>query len=157
MKAGWKSIEGEAAVRPGDIQVPKQKGLWKPEDIVVEEYVASPPRRLADATFVTLLEKLGIGRPSTYSSIIETIKARGYAEVRDCEGQKMELRRQIHPTQASRPPRAETVETDWGRENRRLMLTDLGGKVCDYVYPQMDSLLGIKMTAEMEAALDKIA
>lgn len=117
--------------------------------------MSNPPRRFTDATFISLLEKLGIGRPSTYSSIIETIKDRGYAEVRDCEGSKMNLTVQTHRRRGS--PQTRVVETDWGRESRRLVLTDLGSAVCAFMYPLMESVLGISMTANMEDTLDQIS
>ena len=156
VKAGWKSLEGVTETNPRDIPVPKKGGKWRPTEIKIEEHMTNPPRRYTDATFVSMLEKIGIGRPSTYASIIETIKNRGYASIKDSEGETMELRVQRHPTNAKQSPRDETVEIEWGRENKRLMLTHLGEKVCSYLYPRMESLLGIQMTADMEESLDSV-
>ena len=50
----------------------------KPDELVTEEHVTSPPARLTEATLVKALEESGIGRPSTYASIIDTIQRREY-------------------------------------------------------------------------------
>ena len=92
VNAGWKELEGVDVIAPRDIPVPKKNGSWTPETIVVEEVLTTPPRRFTDATFVSKLEKVGIGRPSTYATIIETLKERGYAEVRDVEGTPIQLK-----------------------------------------------------------------
>lgn len=73
VKAGWKQIEGVSVVKPRDIPVPKKRGRWDPTSLTIEETVKSPPRRFNDATFVSALEKAGIGRPSTYATIVETV------------------------------------------------------------------------------------
>ncbi len=54
-----------------------------------KQHFTEPPPRYTEATLVRALEENGIGRPSTYSTIVETIQARGYVEQRD---------RRFHPT-----------------------------------------------------------
>ncbi|MCE5340652.1 MAG: type I DNA topoisomerase [Planctomycetaceae bacterium] len=58
-------------------------------DINAEQHFTKPPARYNEASLVKSLEKEGIGRPSTYASIISTIQDRGYVE---------QLERQFHPT-----------------------------------------------------------
>ena len=55
-----------------------------------KQHFTEPPPRFTEATLVRTLEENGIGRPSTYSTIVETIQARGYAE---------QLERRFHPTE----------------------------------------------------------
>ena len=57
------------------------KGLVNIETLIDEQHFTQPPPRYSEASLVKKLEELGIGRPSTYASIISTIANRGYAEI----------------------------------------------------------------------------
>jgi len=57
------------------------KGLVNIESLFDEQHFTQPPPRYSEASLVKKLEELGIGRPSTYASIISTIANRGYAEI----------------------------------------------------------------------------
>ena len=57
------------------------KGLINIESLIDEQHFTQPPPRYSEASLVKKLEELGIGRPSTYASIISTIANRGYAEI----------------------------------------------------------------------------
>ena len=57
------------------------KGLVNIESLIDEQHFTQPPPRYSEASLVKNLEELGIGRPSTYASIISTIANRGYAEI----------------------------------------------------------------------------
>jgi len=50
----------------------------------------------------------------------------------------------------------EITSVEYGKESKRLTLTDLGRTVCLYLYPTMEDLLGIKSTSSMEDSLDSI-
>jgi DNA topoisomerase-1 len=56
-------------------------GLVNIESLLDEQHYTQPPPRYSEASLVKKLEELGIGRPSTYASIISTIANRGYAEI----------------------------------------------------------------------------
>ncbi len=58
-----------------------QKGPINIEELLDEQHYTQPPPRYSEASLVKKLEELGIGRPSTYASIISTIANRGYAEI----------------------------------------------------------------------------
>ena len=53
------------------------------DDVVKEQHFTKPPARYTESTLIKELEKLGIGRPSTYATIMETIKTRGYVSIED--------------------------------------------------------------------------
>ena len=64
-----------------DILPQMSKGPINIEALVDEQHYTQPPPRYSEASLVKKLEELGIGRPSTYASIISTIANRGYAEI----------------------------------------------------------------------------
>ena len=86
---GW--LLGDPRARGEDTEVPKVSAGEKLElvEIKTEEKETEPPARYTEAGLVKELEKRGIGRPSTYASIIKTIEDRGYVEKTD---------RTLHPT-----------------------------------------------------------
>ncbi len=88
-------FDGWTKVYPHDIQgqaLPdlKEGDQLKVVKVFVEEKVTQPPPRYTEGTLVRTLEKLGIGRPSTYAVIVKTLKERGYVEV---------VKRALRPTE----------------------------------------------------------
>ncbi len=77
---GWLSADPEA--RGEDVELPKlsKSDELDLKEIRSEEKATQPPPRYSEAGLVKELEKRGIGRPSTYASIIRTIEERGYVE-----------------------------------------------------------------------------
>ncbi len=77
---GW--LACDRAARGDDVEVPKAQASdpLTLKDIVSEEKQTEPPKRYTEAGLVKELEKRGIGRPSTYASIVKTIQDRGYVE-----------------------------------------------------------------------------
>jgi len=77
---GWLAVESEA--RGKEVELPKisQGDILNLEKIEAEKKETLPPPRYTEAGLVKELEKRGIGRPSTYASIIKTIQDRGYVE-----------------------------------------------------------------------------
>ena len=72
-----------------DILPDMSKGSVNIEEIIDEQHFTQPPPRYSEASLVKKLEELGIGRPSTYASIISVISNRGYAET---------INKRFHPT-----------------------------------------------------------
>ncbi len=89
--AGDPNAAGAKAAKPGRVLLPaleRDEPLRK-EAIEPKQHFTEPPPRFTEATLVKALEENGIGRPSTYSSIVETIQARQYVE---------QVERRFHPT-----------------------------------------------------------
>lgn len=80
LSPGW--LLGDPASRGEDVELPKVKigETLTLQKINTEEKQTEPPSRYSEAGLVKELEKRGIGRPSTYASIIKTIEDRGYVE-----------------------------------------------------------------------------
>lgn len=77
-------FEKEEEEEEADINyIPKKETAMKVINLEPKQYFTQPPSRYTEATLVRTLEKYGIGRPSTYATIIETLKDRKYVEIKD--------------------------------------------------------------------------
>lgn len=61
----------------------KEKEILETNNVVKEQHFTKPPARYSEAKLIKELEELGIGRPSTYATIMDTIKTRGYVKIED--------------------------------------------------------------------------
>jgi len=87
---GYLKIYKDPKKEDGETILPKMsKGSVNIESLIDEQHFTQPPPRYSEASLVKKLEELGIGRPSTYASIISVITTRGYAET---------LNKRFHPT-----------------------------------------------------------
>jgi DNA topoisomerase-1 len=77
---GW--LKGDPAARGEDVELPKVTSgdELDVKDVSAEEKQTTPPQRYSEAGLIKELEKRGIGRPSTYASIMKTLADRGYVE-----------------------------------------------------------------------------
>jgi len=77
----YKIFKDEDEIKTGDFPELKEGSVHPIEKLNVEEGITKPPTRFSEATLVKKLESEGIGRPSTYASIVETLKIREYVEI----------------------------------------------------------------------------
>ncbi|MGM9764276.1 MAG: type I DNA topoisomerase [Candidatus Cryptobacteroides sp.] len=133
-------------VNPGDIM--EEKG------ITAECKFTSAPSRYSEPTLVKELEKLGIGRPSTYASIITTLtKARGYVVKGSKEGVKHEVTNlSLKNGVISSAVKTENV----GAERDRLLPQEIGIIVSDYLVKNFGEIMDYNFTANVEKDFDQI-
>jgi DNA topoisomerase-1 len=133
---------------------------------VANEKCAPRPRPYSPGDMVKLLEEKGVGRPSTYSSILERLSDRGYVDTSkkawtDAIG-KLEVRSMKHLTidmLATPAPTLTCTTTPSINSNElqsRYFVTPLGEQVCSHMQANFESLLGQELTAKLEADLDEI-
>ena len=79
----YKIFKDEDEIKTGDFPELKENDIYPIEKLNIEEGITKAPTRFSEATLVKKLESEGIGRPSTYATIVETLKAREYVEVVD--------------------------------------------------------------------------
>lgn len=115
---------------------------------------AKPPFRYNDATLVKRMEELGIGRPSTYATIIETIQKVKYVEKGSVPGQK----RDIAALTLKNGMVVEKQKSElYGAETQRFLPTDLGRMTNDFLVAHFPEILSYDFTAHEEEQFDKIA
>ena len=123
------------------------------EMIAVEKFSKHPPR-YAEASLVKRLEDLGIGRPSTYASIITTIQKRGYVVKESREGIKREFKFfMLKDKEIKHEIRTENT----GAEKNKMFPTDIGVIVNNFLVEHFDSILDYGFTAGVEKEFDQVA
>lgn len=121
---------------------------------IIEEYT-KPPYRYNEAGLVKYLEKNGIGRPSTFASIISKIIEREYVKIDNIEGFKKESR--TFKLNSKFKLLEKVKEIIIGKENKKIIPTYMGKNVNEFLEKNFNDLLRLKFTSEMEDSLDKIA
>jgi DNA topoisomerase-1 len=114
----------------------------------------SPPYRFTEASLVKQLEELGIGRPSTYAPTISTVQRRGYVE----KGQNEGVERAYNQLILSNGMVKEAVlEEKTGADKNKLVPTDIGNIVNDFLVANFSNILDFGFTARVENSFDDIS
>ena len=122
--------------------------------ITATERYTRPPARYTEAALVKKLEELGIGRPSTYAPTISTIQNRNYVEKGTVEGEPRNYTQLIlKKGKILDKELTEKVGSDKGK----LVPTDIGMIVTDFLVNHFESILDYNFTAKVEEDFDKIA
>ena len=123
-------------------------------NIISRESFSRPPSRYTEASLVKKLEELGIGRPATYATTISTIQNRGYVSKGENEGQE----RTYKSIELKNGDIIESTSTEKTGSNKgKLLPTDIGIIVNDFLVDNFNSILDYGFTAEVEKSFDKIA
>lgn len=156
---------GEVVVFDGFLKVyGKTKEMDLPElakgdlcianSITAKETFDRPPARYTEGSLVKKLEELGIGRPSTYASIMSAIQARGYVVKGESEGSPREIT--ILTLKGSNISE-EKAEEKTGSVKGKLIPTPVGELVSDFLTDHFDQIVDYGFTADVEQKLDLIA
>ncbi len=122
--------------------------------ITATERFSRPPYRYTEASLVKKLEELGIGRPSTYAPTISTIQNRGYIEKGTVEGTERNYAQLVlEEGSVSEKNLSETI----GSEKGKLVPTDIGIIVNDFLVSNFANILDYNFTAKVEENFDQIA
>ena len=122
--------------------------------ITATERFTRPPYRYTEASLVKQLEELGIGRPSTYAPTISTIISRNYVEKGTVEGtERNYLQVILQKEKLQEKTLTETVGSDKGK----LVPTDIGMIVNDFLVENFKNILDYNFTAKVEQDFDDIA
>ena len=122
--------------------------------VEARQVFARPPARYTEGTLVKKLEELGIGRPSTYATIMNTIQTRGYAEKGDSEGVPRDVvLLQLIDNKVER----EIVQEKTGSNKGKLVPTPAGELISGFLTDHFDRVVDYGFTADVEKDFDDIA
>ncbi len=124
------------------------------QDMTATERFTQQPPRYTEASLVKKMEELGIGRPSTYAPTISTIQQRGYVEKGEKEGTERSY--QVMTLKGGKISKANRCETV-GSEKGKLVPTDVGEVVNEFLTEYFPEILDYNFTAQVEEKFDKIA
>ncbi|MCO5234290.1 MAG: type I DNA topoisomerase [Chitinophagales bacterium] len=124
--------------------------------IEARQKYSQAPARFTEASLVKRLEELGIGRPSTYAPTISTITQRGYVKKETKEGQPRDIISFSLKANESIINRQIVQETT-GSLKGKMVPTDIGMLVNDYLTEHFERVLDYNFTANIEKEFDRIA
>ncbi len=123
-------------------------------EITAREMFAKPPARYTEGSLVKKLEELGIGRPSTYATIIDTVQTRGYVERGEGEGEPRDvIVLQLLESGVDR----EVVQEKTGSTKGKLVPTPAGELIADFLANHFEQVVDYQFTANVEQEFDQIA
>ena len=123
-------------------------------DITARQTFARPPARYTEGSLVKKLEDLGIGRPSTYATIIDTVQTRGYVEKGDSEGQPRDV---IVLNYNGEEVSRDVIQEKTGSTRGKLIPTPSGELIADFLTDHFTQIVDYDFTANVETEFDKIA
>ena len=145
--------EDDEAVK-GKIEI-KEKDTVNMHKMKTTEEYTKLPLRYNEAGLIKYLEKNGIGRPSTYASIISKIIEKKYVEIKNIEGIKKDS--QMLELSDKYKLKESKKEIMIGKENKKLVPTEKGNQIVEFLLKNFNPVMDIKFTADFEEYLDKIA
>ena len=154
LKVYMESTDDEESDESGVLPPLHEGQILDLRNMVAQEKFTQKPARYSEASLVKKLEELGIGRPSTYASTINTIQARTYVVKQDLEGKARSF---VVHTLANGNITSETKSENTGAEKSKLFPTDIGRVVNDFLVENFPLILDYHFTATVEEEFDIIA
>ena len=162
--AGWRILDAERKAeeeKEAAATFEARKALAKNQQIPwlvasATEVRTNPPPRYTEASLVRELEAKGIGRPSTYATLVETVMDRGYVEKATIKAEPVQVR-SLELKAGAKDPKATTKADKGTTEKDKLRTTPLGRTVIEWLLSKFGDMLEYDFTAGMEARLDEVA
>ncbi len=154
---GWKIVENKFSRENKEyqyLQTIKKDAPIPYKKICSKVSIKGSKSHYTEARLVQLLEEKGIGRPSTFSSLIDKIQERGYVKKTDVQGKEIICR--DFELEDGEICEFENKRT-FGNEKNKLVIQPLGIIVMEFLNKHFNSLFNYEYTSLMESALDKIS
>lgn len=155
--AGWQKVENLKNVTNAEYQyfsLMKQNMLVIPKKIESKFTIKELKSHISESRLVQILEEKGIGRPSTYASLIDKIQERKYVTKQNIIGKRIELNDYILQ---DKQLATQMVTREFGNEQSKLVIEPLGILVIEFLLKHFTSMFDYDYTRDMELALDLIA
>ena len=166
--AGWRILDHERKASASDADSEHEGAVFAAradltantlldwQQMQANEVRSTPPPRYTEASLIRELEHRGIGRPSTYATLVDTVMERGYVEKATITATPVKLGVLTLTPGAKAAKRTERTEKAGG-ERDKLRTTALGRTVIEWLLVQFGDMLEYDFTAAMEAQLDEVA
>lgn len=152
---GFKILtDSESEVKESIISQLEELDDLKYLKIESKQTFTEPPKRYTESALVKELENKGIGRPSTYANIIDTVQKRKYVQNKNDTPTKKNC---VHSTLEDGKVVTKSVQMTFGDKKKRLFATDLGLKVTEFLVGSLDTLMNYEFTRNLETDLDNVA
>lgn len=126
--------------------------------IMARQTFTKPPARYTEGSLVKKLEELGIGRPSTYATIIDTIQSRGYVEKGEGEGEPRDVTvLSITPSDPESEVVRDIEQEKSGSTKGKLIPTPAGELIADFLGDHFEQIVDYDFTSDVEEHFDDIA
>jgi DNA topoisomerase I len=151
---GFLKVYGASKKDPDILPPLKTDDILNIDSVLAKQTFARPPARYTEGSLVKKLEELGIGRPSTYATIINTIQAREYAVKGDGEGEPRDV---ITLSLETGDVTREVIQEKTGSDKGKLVPTAIGMMMSDFLTEHFEQIVNYGFTASVEEDFDKIA
>ena len=154
LKVYLEGVDDDEEEAQGILPPVKKGDALNLKSLVSTQRFSRPPYRFTEASLVKKLEELGIGRPSTYAPTISTVQNRGYIAKGTVEGvQRSYQQFALEAGEVTASRLTEMVGSDKGK----LVPTDIGMIVNDFLVNNFENILDYNFTAQVEQNFDEIA
>jgi len=136
------------------LQTLKQNVTMKPKKIDSKFTISELKSHYTEARLVQLLEEKGIGRPSTFASLVDKIQERKYVEKQNISGKEVES---VDFSLSDNTISQIVSKREFGNEKNKLVIQPLGIIVIEFLLEKFDMFFNYEYTKEMEDDLDKIS
>jgi DNA topoisomerase-1 len=130
------------------------KDILQLNEATAKQVFARPPARYTEGSLVKKLEELGIGRPSTYATIIDTVQTRGYVVKGEGEGAERDV---IVLSLKGDSVEREVTQEKTGADRGKLVPTPSGELIADFLGDHFGQVVDYDFTADVEEQFDLIA
>ena len=153
---GWKAVAGYEQDNPTyDYLISlKKKSVVEYKKVESKVSMKELKSHYTEAKLISLLEQRGIGRPSTFSSLLDKIQERGYVKKENVQGKKISCTDFILENDAIEET---TTQREFGNEKGKLVVQPTGYLVVEFLIKHFPELFEYGYTKQMEDRLDKIA